>query len=100
MPARMSAAKPKLVVEGLCKRYGATTALEPSSLSVDEGEFLTLLGPSGSGKTTLLQLICGLIEPSEGRVVIDGRDQSRTPVHQRDIGLVFQHYALFPHLTV
>ncbi len=94
-------AKPaKLVVEGLCKRYGATTALEPSSLSVAEGEFLTLLGPSGSGKTTLLQLICGLVEVSEGRVVIDGRDQSATPVHQRDIGLVFQHYALFPHLTV
>ena len=93
-------AKAKLVVEGLCKRYGATTALEPSDLSVPEGEFLTLLGPSGSGKTTLLQLICGLVEASEGRVVIDGRDQSNTPVHQRDIGLVFQHYALFPHLTV
>lgn len=90
----------KLVIEGLCKRYGATTALEPSSLSVAEGEFLTLLGPSGSGKTTLLQLICGLVEASEGRVVIDGRDQSQMPVHQRDIGLVFQHYALFPHLTV
>ena len=90
----------KLVIEGLCKRYGATTALEPSSLSVTEGEFLTLLGPSGSGKTTLLQLICGLVEASEGTVVIDGRDQSRMPVHQRDIGLVFQHYALFPHLTV
>lgn len=90
----------KLVIEGLCKRYGATTALEPSSLGVAEGEFLTLLGPSGSGKTTLLQLICGLVEASEGRVVIDGRDQSHMPVHQRDIGLVFQHYALFPHLTV
>lgn len=90
----------KLVIEGLGKRYGATTALEPSSLSVAEGEFLTLLGPSGSGKTTLLQLICGLVEASEGRVVIDGRDQSNMPVHQRDIGLVFQHYALFPHLTV
>jgi putative spermidine/putrescine transport system ATP-binding protein len=101
--AGMTATAPKpakLVVEGLCKRYGATTALEPSSLSVAEGEFLTLLGPSGSGKTTLLQLICGLVEASEGKVVIDGRDQSSTPVHQRDIGLVFQHYALFPHLTV
>ncbi|KFC71701.1 ABC-type spermidine/putrescine transport system, ATPase component precursor [Bosea sp. LC85] len=95
-----SKAPPKLVVEGLCKRYGATTALEPTQLSVPEGEFLTLLGPSGSGKTTLLQLVCGLVELSEGRVIIDGRDQSDTPVHQRDIGLVFQHYALFPHLTV
>jgi len=101
--AGMNATEPraaKLVIEGLCKRYGATTALEPSSLSVAEGEFLTLLGPSGSGKTTLLQLICGLVEASEGKVVIDGRDQSAMPVHQRDIGLVFQHYALFPHLTV
>jgi putative spermidine/putrescine transport system ATP-binding protein len=93
-------APPKLLVEGLCKRYGATTALDPTSLAVREGEFLTLLGPSGSGKTTLLQLICGLVDATEGRVVIDGRDQSRMPVHQRDIGLVFQHYALFPHLTV
>ena len=90
----------KLKVEGLCKRYGATPALEPSSLSVSEGEFMTLLGPSGSGKTTLLQLICGLVPASEGKVFIDGRDQSEMPVHQRDIGLVFQHYALFPHLTV
>lgn len=90
----------KLLIEGLCKRYGATTALEPSSLTVAEGEFLTLLGPSGSGKTTLLQLICGLVEASEGKVVINGQDQSDTPVHRRDIGLVFQHYALFPHLTV
>lgn len=90
----------KLVVDGLCKQYGSIVALEPSSLSVAEGEFLTLLGPSGSGKTTLLQLICGLVEASGGRVVIDGRDQSGTPVHRRDIGLVFQHYALFPHLTV
>lgn len=90
----------KLLIEGLCKRYGATTALEPSSLTVAEGEFLTLLGPSGSGKTTLLQLICGLVEASEGKVVINGQDQSNTPVHRRDIGLVFQHYALFPHLTV
>ena len=93
-------APPKLIVEGLCKRYGATTALEPTQLAVKEGEFLTLLGPSGSGKTTLLQLVCGLVELTEGRVIIDGRDQSETPVHQRDIGLVFQHYALFPHLTV
>lgn len=100
MSATRGEAPPKLVVEGLCKRYGATTALEPTQLTVAEGEFLTLLGPSGSGKTTLLQLICGLVEMSEGRVIIDGRDQSDTPVHQRDIGLVFQHYALFPHLTV
>ena len=90
----------KLLVDGVSKCYGPVVALEPVDLDVRHGELLTLLGPSGSGKTTLLQLICGLVEASEGRVVIDGRDQSSTPVHQRDIGLVFQHYALFPHLTV
>jgi len=90
----------KLVVDQLGKRYGSDTALEPPTISVPQGELLTLLGPSGSGKTTLLQLICGLIPATSGRVIIDGRDQSATPVHQRDIGLVFQHYALFPHLTV
>ncbi|MEO8133872.1 MAG: ABC transporter ATP-binding protein [Betaproteobacteria bacterium] len=95
-----SEAPPKLYVEGLCKRYGTTAALEPTELSVHSGEFLTLLGPSGSGKTTLLQLICGLVEATAGKVFIDGHDQSGTPVYQRDIGLVFQHYALFPHLTV
>jgi len=93
-------APPKLRLEGLSKRYGAVTALEPSNLQVNAGEFLTLLGPSGSGKTTLLQLISGLTEISAGQILIDGRDQSNTLVHQRDIGLVFQHYALFPHLTV
>ena len=90
----------KLIAKGLCKRYGVVTALEPTDLEVRSGEFLTLLGPSGSGKTTLLQLICGLTEASEGRLLVDGVDQIDVPVHRRDIGLVFQHYALFPHLTV
>ncbi|HMO28038.1 ABC transporter ATP-binding protein [Enterovirga sp.] len=94
------AAAPKLRVEALAKRYGAVDALKPTNLSVAPGEFLTLLGPSGSGKTTLLQMICGLAEPTAGRVFIDGRDETATPVHRRDIGLVFQHYGLFPHLTV
>ncbi|SMF57039.1 putative spermidine/putrescine transport system ATP-binding protein [Tistlia consotensis] len=92
--------QPKLVVDGLAKSYGPVVALEPTRLDVQPGEFLTLLGPSGSGKTTLLQLIAGLVEPDAGRILIDGRDETRTPVHRRDIGLVFQHYALFPHLTV
>lgn len=87
-------------IEALGKAYGAITALEPTSLIVRKGEFLTLLGPSGSGKTTLLQMICGLIEPTSGRIVIDGCDITDLPVHKRDLGLVFQHYALFPHLTV
>jgi putative spermidine/putrescine transport system ATP-binding protein len=98
--AKNGVTAPKLIIEGLSKQYGSVTALEPTNLTVPTGEFLTLLGPSGSGKTTLLQMVCGLVEPTSGRILIDGRDQTQTPVHQRDIGLVFQHYALFPHLTV
>ncbi|NKC52165.1 ABC transporter ATP-binding protein [Ochrobactrum cytisi] len=94
------ALQPKLLVDGLSKRYGETIALKPTNIAVQPGEFLTLLGPSGSGKTTLLQMISGLVPPTEGRLFIDGNDETDTPVHKRDIGLVFQHYALFPHLTV
>lgn len=90
----------KLVTQGLEMRFGDLVALEPTELTVAVGEFLTLLGPSGSGKSTLLQLVCGLLEPAGGTVLIDGKDQAGVPVYQRDIGLVFQHYALFPHLTV
>jgi putative spermidine/putrescine transport system ATP-binding protein len=92
--------QPKLLVDGISKRYGSVTALESIHLGVEAGELLTVLGPSGSGKTTLLQIICGLVEPSEGRLLIDGVDVTHTPVHRRDIGLVFQNYALFPHMTV
>jgi putative spermidine/putrescine transport system ATP-binding protein len=90
----------KLHSQGLSKTYGASMALQPLELKVHAGELLALLGPSGSGKTTLLQIICGLIEPSGGRLVIDGRDETDTPANKRDIGVVFQNYALFPHLTV
>ena len=99
-PSSPASAPPKLLINGLTKSYGRIVALEPTHLAVTAGEFLTLLGPSGSGKTTLLQMICGLVEPTAGRILIDGHDQTQTPVHKRDIGLVFQHYALFPHLTV
>jgi len=90
----------KLSIKGVTKNYGTTNVLKSLDLEVRNGELLTLLGPSGSGKTTLLQIICGLVEPSSGRLVIDGRDQTNLPVNERDIGVVFQHYALFPHLTV
>lgn len=92
--------QPKLLVDGLAKSYGTAVALKPTHLAVEPGEFLTLLGPSGSGKTTLLQMVSGLVAPTQGRLFIDGKDETQTPVHKRDIGLVFQHYALFPHLTV
>nr|WP_307269258.1 ABC transporter ATP-binding protein [Labrys wisconsinensis] len=88
------------MVRGLAKRYGTAQALQPTDLDVAAGELLTVLGPSGSGKTTLLQLVCGLAEPTGGRLFIDGVDQTATPVHRRGIGVVFQTYALFPHLTV
>jgi putative spermidine/putrescine transport system ATP-binding protein len=82
------------------KRYGDTVALHPTSISVQKGEFLTLLGPSGSGKSTLLSLISGLSEPDGGAVLIDGTDVTYGAPNERGIGMVFQNYALFPHLTV
>jgi putative spermidine/putrescine transport system ATP-binding protein len=90
----------KMHAAGLSKHYGEIVALHPIDLEVRTGELLTLLGPSGSGKTTLLQLICGLTQPSSGKLFIDGHDRTSTPAHERDIGVVFQSYALFPHLTV
>jgi putative spermidine/putrescine transport system ATP-binding protein len=84
----------------LCKRYGEFVALAPTSLEVAAGEFLTLLGPSGSGKTTLLSLIAGLAHPDEGQILMDGADVTHSPAYERDIGVVFQNYALFPHMTV
>ena len=91
---------PKLRADKISKRYGPVTALEPIDLNVAAGELLTVLGPSGSGKTTLLHIVSGLVEPSGGRLYIDGLEHTHTPVHRRDIGMVFQSYALFPHLTV
>ncbi len=84
-----------------CTRdYGAVRAVAGLDLTVYEGEFLSLLGPSGCGKTTTLNLIAGFVEPTAGRVVIDGEDVTGRPAHLRGLGVVFQSYALFPHLTV
>lgn len=87
-------------LEGLRKKFGDFEALRGLTFSVEPGEFLTLLGPSGSGKTTLLRLISGILEPTEGKVFIGQRDVTRLPAHKRDIGFVFQNYALFPHMSV
>src|SRR3954463_12308477 len=92
--------EPKLAIAGLTKRYGSFTALAPTDLEVAQGEFLTLLGPSGSGKTTLLSLIAGLAAPDGGQLLIDGKDATWGAPYERDIGMVFQNYALFPHMTV
>ena len=94
------AAAIKLRIEALQKRYGKVVALEPTSLDVRAGEFMTLLGPSGSGKTTLLMAIAGLVQADGGRILIDGHDSTDRPPYERDIGMVFQNYALFPHLTI
>ena len=91
---------PKLGIHGLGKRYGGVTALQPTTLDVARGEFLTLLGPSGSGKTTLLMMIAGLTAASTGSVRLDGLDITALPAYRRNIGVVFQNYALFPHLSV
>ncbi|KAB1636781.1 ABC transporter ATP-binding protein [Pseudoclavibacter terrae] len=80
--------------------FSGNRVLHETDLTVQAGEFFTLLGPSGSGKTTLLRIIAGLIDFTSGRVSIDGSDVTRLPTQQRDIGFVFQNYALFPHLTV
>ncbi|HEX7074131.1 MAG TPA: ABC transporter ATP-binding protein [Hyphomicrobiaceae bacterium] len=91
---------PKLKIRELRKTYGPVVALAGANLEMPEGEFLTLLGPSGSGKTTLLMMIAGLVQPDSGEVWIDGKLATYAPPHKRDIGVVFQNYALFPHLTV
>ncbi|SAK64673.1 ABC transporter ATP-binding protein [Caballeronia ptereochthonis] len=97
---RLSGRPLKLRTAGLTKRYGDVLSLAATDLAMAEGEFLTLLGPSGSGKTTLLSLIAGLVEPDAGEIWIDGQNATRVPSKKRDLGLVFQNYALFPHLSV
>jgi len=84
----------------LRKQFGDVVAIDDVSLTVQAGEFLTLLGASGSGKSTTLMAVAGFVQPTSGQVLINGVDQTRNPPYKRDIGLVFQHYALFPHLTV
>ena len=89
-----------LSIAGLMKSYDGTAAIDSIDLEVRAGELLTLLGPSGSGKTTLLMSIAGFAQPDAGRIQLDGRDITRLPPHRRNIGVVFQQYALFPHLSI
>lgn len=89
-----------LTLEGITKSFGSVTAVADVDVNFPDGKFVCLLGPSGCGKTTLLRLIAGLESPSRGRVVLDGVDITRVPVHERNFGMVFQSLALFPHLTV
>src|SRR6516225_1113396 len=89
-----------LTFERLGKSYGAAVVVSDVSLTIREGEFVSLLGPSGCGKTTILRMVAGLIEPDQGRIVIGEEDVTALPPNRRGLGLVFQSYALFPHLTV
>ena len=87
-------------VRHLTKRYGDLAVCDNLSLEVPDGELVALLGPSGSGKTTLLRIIAGLEVPDAGSVLFHGEDATRTQVRDRNVGFVFQHYALFGHMTV
>jgi len=86
---------------GVQKTYdGVNRVVEQLDLDIVRGEFLTLLGPSGSGKTTTLMMLAGFEAPTAGEILLEGRSIGKLPPHRREIGMVFQHYALFPHMTV
>jgi putrescine transport system ATP-binding protein len=91
---------PLLEIISVSKRFGATAAVEQVSLNVESGEFFALLGPSGCGKTTLLRLIAGFERPEEGQILIDGVEMNAVPPYRRPVNMMFQSYALFPHLDV
>jgi len=90
---------PALVLRGVRKRFGDFTAVDGVDLDVRRGEFVTLLGPSGSGKTTTLRMIAGFLMADEGSIEIAGEEMRQVPPYRRDVGMVFQNYALFPHMT-
>lgn len=89
-----------IVLERVSKHYDDVIALDATDLKVERGEFVTLLGSSGSGKTTLLNAVAGMVTPTSGRVIIDGADMTHVPPNKRNIGMVFQNYALMPHMTI
>ena len=92
--------QPFLSIQGIAKSYGSVTAVEDVSLDIAKGEFVTFLGPSGSGKSTTLYAIAGFLEPTRGDVLLNGESLLGKPPNKRDIGMVFQRYTLFPHLSV
>ena len=99
-PPAAPAAAPAVTLEHVAKRFGSVTAVHDAHFSIGRGEFFSLLGPSGCGKTTTLRLIAGFETPSAGRVLLEAQDVSAVPPYRRRVNTVFQHYALFPHLSV
>ncbi len=95
-----SSVKPYIQIENCTKKFGDFVAIDQLSLNIYKNEFFALLGPSGCGKTTLLRMLAGFETPSSGRILIDGEDISNTPPHKRPVNMMFQSYALFPHMTV
>jgi putrescine transport system ATP-binding protein len=95
-----SEAKPQIVIEGVSKTFGGFTAVEDINLRIYKGEMFALVGGSGCGKTTLLRMLAGFTDPSAGRIVIEDADMSRVPPYERPVNMMFQSYALFPHMTV
>lgn len=92
--------QPILTLEHLSRSYGEVRAVDDISLEIQKGEFVSFLGPSGSGKTTTLSMVAGLTEPTSGRIILDGQDVTKLPPYSRNLGMVFQSYALFPHMTI
>ncbi|WP_424982549.1 ABC transporter ATP-binding protein [Maritalea sp. S77] len=89
-----------VTLDKIVKRFGTFTAVHPLDLEIEQGSFLTLLGPSGCGKTTTLRMIAGLLDPTEGDILVKGQRVNTVPIHKRNLGIVFQSYALFPHKTI
>jgi putative spermidine/putrescine transport system ATP-binding protein/spermidine/putrescine transport system ATP-binding protein len=100
MTDRQQPHEPVVALRDVVKRYGGFTAVQPMDLDVEAGAFVTLLGPSGCGKTTTLRMVAGLAEPSAGDILIKGLRVNDVPIHKRNLGIVFQNYALFPHKSV
>jgi len=95
-----SSEKPYIQIENVTKKFGDFTAIDNLNLDIYKNEFFSLLGPSGCGKTTLLRMLAGFEKITDGRILLDGEDISEIPPHLRPINMMFQSYALFPHMTV
>src|SRR3990172_3044396 len=92
--------EPVIVLDHVSKTFGSVTAVDDVNLAIEEGEFFSLLGPSGCGKTTTRRMIAGFETPTSGRILLEGQDVSYVPPYRRNVNMVFQHYALFPHMNV